>query len=166
LVLLCVGVAFTSTRANAQMSRESSQKALVGLNSITLFVERLDDTDGACGITEESVRDAFLYPVSSSRLHFSEGLSGPTFYVQILTILQRQPRQCISSVMVKVFDFQSVPLDFSQRPAPEVAVVLWNDEMLRVSDLASHGGRIRTAVRESAEKFLTIWNLANSPARR
>jgi hypothetical protein len=126
----------------------------------------LDDDDKVCGITEESVRDAFLYPVSSSRLRFSRGLSGPLFHVQITTILQRQPRQCISSVMVHVFDLLSVPLDFARGSAPKVALVLWNDERLRVTDPSQHGERIRTAVRESAEKFLTRWNLANPSVRR
>jgi hypothetical protein len=167
LVLVCTTFAlWLGAAANAQMSQEGSQQALIGLDSVGFFVEPLDDDDKVCGITEESVRDAFLYPISSSGLRFSGVSSGPLFHVQITTILQRQPRQCISSVMVHVFEFLSVPLTFAHESAPEVALVLWNDERLRVTDPSHHGERIRTAVRESAEKFLTSWNLANPSARR
>lgn len=147
--------------ANAQMSADRAEQALVGLGSIAFYIEPLDDSDKLCGITEQGIRDAFLYPVSSSKLHISRDLSGPIFHVQITTIVQQQPRQCISSVAVQVFEFKNVPLDFSHGAAPEVALVIWNDEWLRVTNLTDHGERVRAVVRQSTEKFLTRWNLAN-----
>jgi hypothetical protein len=166
ITLVCATTLAVSVGVNAQISQEGSQRALVGLDSIAFFVEPFDDDDKSCGITEALVRDAFLYPISSSRLHVSKGFSGPVFDVRITTILQRQPRQCFSSVTARVFDFQNVPVDFAHGAIREVALVLWDNERLLVSSPSDHSGRIRTAVRESTEKFLMRWNLANPPVRQ
>jgi hypothetical protein len=157
LVLSCTAFALhLGAFANAQMSQEASQRALVGLNSIGFFVEQLDDDDKVCGITEGAVRDAFMYPISSSRLRFSRGLSGPIFHVQITTILQRQPRQCISSVMVHVFDLQNVTLDFAIGSAPEVALVLWNGRPESGTGVSRPGLPDRTGLRGNATGLRTL----------
>lgn len=88
--ILIAGLAIVPThRALAQMG-EHKADALRGLKSISLVVDSLDEDERRCGITEQLIRDAFLYPISQSRIPLSASESeGPVFWVCVTTLIQR-----------------------------------------------------------------------------
>jgi hypothetical protein len=157
LVLAAVCI-FVADASSAQMGKNDT-RALRGLKSIALLVEGLDEEAQRCGITESLIRDAFLFPISQSKIELSDGKIGPKFWIRVTVVIQRQPNQCVSSLELAVINYQRVQLDYTDEPPPWVMVRLWDDSWITVGP--QHAQRVRNAVENATKKFLTTWNLAN-----
>ena len=67
-LIFTVPCIFVASTTSAQVGSEGNSPALRGLKSIDLLIQGVDDEAQRCGITETLVRDAFLYPISQSKL--------------------------------------------------------------------------------------------------
>jgi hypothetical protein len=158
-VVVCV---FVANSASAQTDAD----ALRGLKSIDLFIEGVDDEAQRCGITETLIRDAFLYPISQSKLQFAHHAGGPTFFVRVSLLIQRHPEQCISFVEAAVRNYQKVQLDYLKEDDPPTWAWVnlwpsgWGEASLIVGQPAQ---RVRNVIENVTKKFLTAWSLANKP---
>jgi hypothetical protein len=160
---------FVASAAGAQMDKGDAPRGLNhedllrGLKSIDLFIEGVDDEAQRCGITETLIRDAFLYPISQSKLQFSHHAGGPTFLVRVTIVIQERPNQCISFVETAVRNYQKVQLDYAKDDPPTWAWVSlwpggWGEASLIVGEPAQ---RLRNWIENATKKFVTAWNLAN-----
>jgi hypothetical protein len=154
--ILITGLAIVPIHPAIAQMGEHKVDALRGLTSISIVVDSLDEDERRCGITEQLIRDAFLYPIGQSRIRLSTSeLEGPVFWVRVTTLIQRQPNQCISAVEMRVFRYHQVQLDY----APPMG--LWDAATIIVGD--RHAERLGAAVESATKRFVTTWNLANRP---
>jgi hypothetical protein len=137
----------------------SSQASLQGLTKIQLSIAELDQDSEACGITKELIREAFMYPVSSSALRVVGVDASPTFFnVQITTL--KMPQGCFSNINFSVHEYLSVqPSFFSKYTIADV--VYWKKNYITTSGQNWHAKAISDGIESYAKKFLTEWNLEN-----
>jgi hypothetical protein len=86
-IAVCILVA---SAASAQMDKNDTPDhldLLRGLKTINLVIEGADDDAQRCGITESLIRDAFLYPISQSKLQFSTIAHGTAFLVRVAVLI-------------------------------------------------------------------------------
>jgi hypothetical protein len=134
---------------------------LKGLTQITLLVEDLPKDAQACGITPELVRNAFMYPASSSKLQIKDSIDVRTvFYIQITTLHERGT--CFSNIALKLYIYQELKVSFADRIG-SYEVDLWHRGWLGISAVNRHPQIIREQIENYTKQFLTAWNLDNKP---
>jgi hypothetical protein len=134
---------------------------LKGLKLIKPLVEDLDEGARACGVTEELIRDGFMYPVSSSNLQISDTNSdAATFYIQLTTLRMRFG--CVSAINIKVYVYQFLKPPFSD-DAKLFKVELWSQGSINSSGTNEHARSIKGAIEDITKHFMTAWNLDNKP---
>jgi hypothetical protein len=158
---------FVTNFAQAQMSPENTQKAIKGLSELELFIEDLDSASQKCGITESLIRDAFMFPVSSSRLNIVSKASytRPAFYIRVTTLDPRNSSQCITMLEASVINYQLVKLDYKDDEPSRVILRLWEDAQVTNTTRSDHPRLIQRAVEAATKRFVTIWNIANKDYR-
>jgi hypothetical protein len=87
---------------------QTYDERLRGLTSLGFLVDGVDEASKNCGITESTIRDAFMYVASSANFKITTDSRSPQFVVRIITLIQRQPIQCISAVSIQVGNYQQV----------------------------------------------------------
>jgi hypothetical protein len=157
LPLIAVCLFMNAGFGHAQTKDDGS---LRGLTQVDLLIENLDADSQACGITPQLLRDAFMFPASSTALKISE-TANATFYIQTATIHDNAGR-CISSIRFELFEFQFLKPGFANLHRT-TAVEFWHDYWMGFSGQNQHSKMIRDAVEVVAKKFLTKWNLDNKP---
>jgi hypothetical protein len=163
VVARCVclaGLYLLVTNFAQAMDPEDTQKAVRGLSEIQLLIVGLDPEAKKCGITPSLIRDAFMFPVSSSRLNIVDRTSGPAFYIRVNTIFS-QSHRCITSMEAAVINYQPVKLDYKDDEPSRVELTLWSDRWVSFSSPSRHPQQVQQAVETSTKKFVTIWNNAN-----
>jgi hypothetical protein len=157
---------------------------LGGLSNIELLIEKLDKDAASCGISEEAIREAFMYPVSGSKFQISSPnrfvapvesanptsshivkelanrLVPPRVYVEVTTLRLTPDNTCFSHVSMSVEHDQQVELDFSGRSSV-VTIELWHQGMVEVSSVNRHAQVIKQAVEHLTKSFITDWNFDN-----
>jgi hypothetical protein len=78
-----------------------------------------------CGITEELIREGFMYPASSASFKVTDESKAnvPVFFVNVIS-MREDNGYCVSRVTVQVYVSQDVMLEFSEHPIFG-AVELW-----------------------------------------
>ena len=149
-ILLCLA----TTTAHAQ------SPGLSGLKEIHLLIEGLSKDAEACGITQQLIRDAFMYPASGAKFNVVDTTAAPTFYIQISTLRLHPISGCASSINAQVYVTQNVTLDFSNTGV-FAEVVLWNGSYLVSGSPADHPTQVKEDVEDLTKEFITKWNLSN-----
>ena len=130
-----------------------------------ILIEPLSAASKECGIIEQSIRNAVMFPLSSTKIDVLQG-SG-RFYVNATTVVSRSYPICISSLKVEVSYLQSVMLGFSNKDTPDfVAIKLWESGTLFSSGQHEHTQRMSENVEELTKKFITDWNLDNKSSAK
>jgi hypothetical protein len=105
-----------------------------------------------------------MYPASSANFQITDGRKGPTIYVRVMTLIQRVPTQCISSVVIQVYIPQKITLEYTDEHLAQDAIVeLWEDNTVLVSIADRHPQQLKLAIENMTKNFVTAWNLANKP---
>ena len=157
LVLIAVWLSMSAGFAHAQAENDGGLK---GLTKIRLLVEDLSKGSELCGITSGMIRDAFMNPVSSSKLQISDTNPDARFYIQVTTLDSKV--RCKSDLAIRVYLFRYEKLPFSDL-VRSYDVVLWSKGSIFTSDANEHAQIIREAIENMTNDFLTAWNLANKP---
>jgi hypothetical protein len=125
-------------------------------------MEPLDDQGKACGLTEASIREAIMYPLSSSKIKVDRALAPAVFYVNVNTSYSKD-RLCVSSVHMEARFYQNVTLKFSG-DTMLVEINLWRDGGILFSPPSRHAAQITSGIEQYTKKFVTDWNLDNKPS--
>ena len=133
---------------------------LRGLTELKLRIEILDKDATTCGINDSLVRNAFMYPARGAGLNVvTEPSAGaPVFHINIITTRDRD--LCVSSVQVRVYNYQRVKLEY-QEYETFAEVTLWTAGLVAFADQRRHGNQIKSAVKDMTKNFVTVWNLSN-----
>jgi hypothetical protein len=162
--LVKIVMALVAVLSAANVHAAEVDRPLQGMSTFGLVVEGLTPGSAACGLTENLIRDSFLYPVSFSRvridLNDSAGL--PFIYMNVGTI--NTDNGCVSIVIASVFYFQSTTLSISNKSI-NAEIRLWNRGGLEIGPTYSHAQQVRVRLEDYSKAFVTEWNLANKPSR-
>jgi hypothetical protein len=152
----------------SQGHAQTEDNLLRGLIELNLVVEKLPGGAAPCGITEEMIRTAVRYPLSSTkiRLHLTHDFTAPrpALYINILTV--HQANECTSVVHIEVSNFQKVTLYFSgadKSAAKMASVILWKATRLLGSNPTRHRRQVPETIEAELKNFITDWNLDNKP---
>src|SRR5437660_4686530 len=132
---------------------------LRGITRFTLLIEDLSPDAARCQITEQLIRDSFLYPVSSSKIAvtgYDAFSDDPRMYIAVLT---SENRGCISKIDIQAYQQQSVTIKASNKTA-FANVELWKAGGLISGRYDSHARQMREGIEGFAKQFITAWNLA------
>jgi hypothetical protein len=78
-------VAVAATLIANQSQAQTPDHILRGLSQVHIAMEPLYGGSKECGLKEASIREAIMYPLSSSRIDVVPGHGGAAFYVNIAT---------------------------------------------------------------------------------
>jgi hypothetical protein len=138
-----------------------AEDALLHFNGMRLVIEPLGAEAVACGLAEANIRQAFMYPVSSSKLQVSTKGNDPYFYIAIATT---RPTQfgCSTALSIRVLNGQIVVPDYGEKLPVWGEVEVWSGGVWVLSaPIAEHARQVTQKVETAAKMFITDWNLAN-----
>src|SRR5262249_36983246 len=79
----------------SQAHPQTCSHLLRGLSEVQLIIEELSEGAKPCGLTEEAIRAAVMYPLSSTTIAVRDSfLVDVTLYIKVTTIHQREDRSC------------------------------------------------------------------------
>jgi hypothetical protein len=128
---------------------------------MSILIEDLSLYSNECGLTKEGIRNAIMFPLSSTGIKV--GVDEPAvFYVNIGTLYFSSPRGCVSSIRVEVRTYQYVTLKFSIENK-FVKIDLWGGDAIFSTDRDGHARNVSDKLDELTKKFVTDWNYDNEP---
>jgi S1-C subfamily serine protease len=133
---------------------------LRGVSKVQLVIENLAERDKECGLTEQAIRAAVMYPLSSTKIEV--GSSHVALYVAANSLSFRAASLCVTHYSVQVFTAQSVTLEFSGHDN-FAQIELWNSGSILSSDRSDHARRVTGSIEQRVKAFITDWNLDNKP---
>lgn len=152
-VLLFLGTGF------GQAQQQTGSLSEIKLINLTVAV-----TDSAkfCGVTEQMIRDAAMYPISSTRLSISNPESGevPTLGIAVSTFVGNSGL-CASSIEFELAMLRPLQLPFATE-ARMYKIVFYQSNWHGYAMPDAHGKQIREQVELFTKKFVTTWNLDNN----
>ena len=150
---------------SAQAQARTNGNQLRGINQISLQFDRFNDDEKDCHITQNLIRDAFMYPASTARFIVKETVGVPHglpfMDFNVNTILFKSDQLCFSNIDMRLRVFQDAKLEASGRYIFAFIEVWSVGSMLRVSDNGRHRQLVRDAIEGATKKFITDWNLDN-----
>jgi hypothetical protein len=156
-VFVAVALLLMCNQGHAQ----TPNQLLRGLSEVKLLIEELSPGAKPCGLKEEAIRAAALYPLSSTKIVLKPG-AYVTLYIYIITIHQNTNRRCLSNVRVEVWTSQKVTLQFSGDT--KFAIVdLWHSDYVVSSYWSDHEKQLSDIIEKEVKNFITDWNLDNKP---
>jgi hypothetical protein len=157
LILVSALVMLLSLQAVAQ----TSNNALRGLSQMDLVIETPGVESSQCGITKEIIRNAVLYPVSSTKLEIKENtLPLPYLHVGFVTLFFQRRDFCVTYVALEVYSVQPMTLDASDRDILAI-IQLWEAGTLGSSQRVKHAQEMTEWIEVLTKKLITDWNLDN-----
>jgi hypothetical protein len=152
------------TTAHAADDEVDERKTpLARLGEIQLLIEDVGAEGKACGLTRELIEEAFMYPVSSSRLRVVVDTDGtydltPTFYIKVLSGIENN--RCYAYISGFLYSWELVTI-FATKVKPLVRVELWQEGVLISGSAVSFTQHARTILERLSKRFVTEWNIEN-----
>jgi hypothetical protein len=153
-ILLCL----TTNSVNAV-----PRPGLIGIKRVHLVIEQLNSDAKACGITEQLIHDAFMYPASGAKFEVVDqvGLGDqvtPMFYINVNTT--RLNPVCASAINMDVRFIQMITSPFSKHSLAS-RIVLWDESYVGASAPNDHPTQMKNVIEDLTKDFITEWNLSN-----
>jgi hypothetical protein len=163
LSLIAVWIFLSAGLSQAQQQPGS----LSGIKSANVNINEADAENKSCGITDQLIREAVMYPISGSRLKVSS-LLPPSTDVPILSVAISTVRGgvtsglCLSGIRIQLAIYQPLTLPFASGPRMH-KVMLWEGGWHGGSMQHDHAKQIREQIELLMKRFVTAWNLDNKP---
>jgi hypothetical protein len=143
-----------------QCEAQTLNHALRGLAKINVLVEDLDDEDIKCGLTNDLIRDAVLYPTNSAKIRVTNEHVSEWLYVNTLSFFSEAAQYCVTTVVMEARSLEEEMLTFSRRKVHS-EIVLWRDGRLASSNRSGHARLVAEGIEQLAKKFVTDWRVDN-----
>jgi hypothetical protein len=148
----------------ALIANAHADERLTGIKQIALRIEKLDDDNKKCGITEALLSQSVTNPLSNSRIQIvppaSDGVSvSPYLYVYTITVMPNNS-YCVTSLVMEVIVGQPVHLRASGREV-YARIVLWSSGSTIHGAINGHSRQIESDVESQTKRLITAWDLAN-----
>jgi hypothetical protein len=159
LVCLLLLAEASAQGAEPREDKAHSRDPLKDIRQFELVIEDLSKYARECGITEDSIRGAFMYPASSAKFSLGTALETPTIYIRVSTIHLPQGI-CETEVEMDVQGYQKISLPSSGRDVL-ATIILWHSGSMTMSYPAIHGRQVKEMIENKTKELITDWNLAN-----
>jgi hypothetical protein len=157
LLMIFTALTFVSDTSGAQ----TQIHLLRGLLKVSLIVESLGTNEKGCGLTEQAIRTAAMYQLSSAAVEVDH-LADVVFYVNVTSLYLQADQICFSSIHVRANTYQTVTLEFS-RDDKWAEIALWSSGYVASSTRSDHARYVSDVIEDKVKKFVTDWNLDNKP---
>jgi hypothetical protein len=131
-------------------------RALRGVKSVSLVIERLDPESRNCGIDDESIKDAITSALANSRLKLNPREAKTSLSVTLTTLFDEDTSHCTSHIELEVYLLE--PAEIANRPLAKT--VLWSSGALIVSEQDRYRQRMKLALEERANQLAVDWTAA------
>ena len=131
-------------------------RALRGLKTVSLVIERLDPESRTCGIDDATIRSAITAALASGRLNISAGEVKTSLSVTRTTLYDEDTSRCASHIELEVYEVQ--PAEAANRPTTKT--VLWNSGALIIAEQERYRERLKLALEERANQLVVDWTAA------
>jgi hypothetical protein len=161
---LVLFVATAATLMCNQGHARTKHNLLRGASKIALSIEKQSPEAKECGLTEEAIRAAVMYPLSSSKVELvpANDADAVVLYVNIASLYLKEDQTCFSSLSIQVYTYQKVTLEFSG-DEKYAWIELWTSGGVASSYPSRHAQRMTSFIEDKVKKFITDWNLDNKP---
>jgi hypothetical protein len=156
-ILWAAILALSCTDVRAEETLES--QALRGLKNVHLIVEDISANNTACGLDEQTIKNAVAYPLANSRLKIGTREINPTLYVRVTSIHAKELAICTSYIDLKVSVYHLVPIKDTQNNA-FAEIILWYEGKLILSSKNLHREQVRSVLDEKTKKLVVDWTAA------
>jgi hypothetical protein len=156
LSLACACAALGLSVADGAAQTEGNQ--LRGAESFHLIIQTTNPSGDACGVTEERIREAFMFPASGAKFAIAE-IAPLAIHIVSLGGDVKDGR-CATHVKLLVYFYLTVEPRFAKAPF-EGRVVVWDGDALSFSGRDDHPKEVREVVDALTRKFVTDWNMDN-----
>jgi hypothetical protein len=138
---------------------------LRGLTKVRIVIEDLSSRGTECGLTEQGIRNAIMFPLSSTKIEVAAPPLVPYFYVAISSLHLQSVRLCVSHLRIQVYSYQEVKLRFFNE-SKFVSIELWKNGVIFSSNPNDHARDMSEVLEELMKKFVTDWNFDNRSSRK
>jgi hypothetical protein len=120
-----------------------------GVSQFTIKLDELDSNSVRCGLTEDGIRKAILYPASSARFQMSDSAI-TDFSVSLSTLYFERADACVTDILVVVRSYQTGTLK-----------AVWTRSIHLSGARSGYQQRSLQAIEDLTRDFVIDWNLAN-----
>jgi hypothetical protein len=131
-------------------------RALRGLKTVALVIERLDPESRNCGVDDETIKNAITAALVNSRLKLSAGEAKTSLSVSLTTLYDEDTSRCASHIELEVYDVLSA--EAANRPVAKT--VLWSSGALIIAEQERYRERLKLALEERANQLVVDWTAA------
>jgi hypothetical protein len=146
-----------SLSMSAQAQTQGAQ--FRGVSQFKIVVHKLDSGSVQCGLTEDDIRKAILYPASSANFQITDSaITG--FFVSLTTLYFERFDMCVTHMSAEVRSYQTVTLQASGGQILS-AISLWTRISMIYSAKDKHRQKSLQEIEDLTKLFVTDWNLDN-----
>lgn len=131
-------------------------RALRGVKTVSLVIERLDPESRNCGIDDESIKEAITSALANSRLKLNPHEAKTSLSVSLTTLFDEDASRCTSHIELEVYVVE--PAETANRPLAKT--VLWSSGALIIGEQDRHRERLTLALEERANQLAVDWTAA------
>lgn len=147
LVIVALGAAY---------AHAGDGRALRGVKTVSLVIERLDPESRNCGIDDESIKDAITSALANSRLKLNPHEAKTSLSVSLTSLYDEDTSHCTSHIELEVYVIEP-----GQAPNRALAkTVLWSSGALIIGEQDRHRERLKLAVEQRANQLAVDWTAA------
>jgi hypothetical protein len=151
LVVYALIGAFASGEAYAGDGR-----ALRGVTSVSLVIERLDPESRNCGIDDASIKNAITSALAKSRLKLNAPEAKTNLSVTLTTLYDEDASRCTSHIELEIYVIE--PAETANRPLAKT--VLWSSGALITGEQDRYRERLKLALEQRANQLAVDWAAA------
>jgi hypothetical protein len=144
-VVLAAILLSVSLGAHAQ----TQSQPVRGLSQLKIKIDELDSNSVRCGLTEDGIGKAILYPASSARFQMSDS-AVTDFSVSLSTLYFERADACVTDIVVVVRSYQTGTLK-----------AVWTRSIHLSGARAGYQQRSLQAIEDLTRDLVTDWNSAN-----
>ena len=145
---------FVASSAGAQ----TLQHQLRGITEAQIFIQVVDHDGEACGITEDGIKSAVMFPISSSDLIIVED-SFTIIYISA-TVLSIPYAGCTVSYKIQMYTNQYIELIITETTILG-RIELWAKSGIAYSNESNISKHINDLLETLTKELITDWNLDN-----
>jgi hypothetical protein len=131
-------------------------RALRGVTSVTLVIERLDLESRNCGIDDASIKNAITSALAKSRLKLNAPEAKTNLSVTLTTFYDEETSRCTSHIELEVYLME--PVETANRPLAKL--VLWSSGALIIGEQDRYRERLKLALEQRANQLAVDWAAA------
>ena len=155
--LVAVGAVVGGMLAGATPARaqDATLRGLVGISSVSIIVEQLEDDAVRCNVSESGIDAAIRLPLDASRLRIEPNTT-PYVYARV-NVLPLASGLCVASIDVSLKRILAIPATNQL----VFGAMVWERGSLATGPASNFGQRVNQTVGDYTKQLIAAWIQAN-----